>query len=334
MKSILKYYFLSFGVLLTGCQSADDKAISRQQKELEQLFLSDDGPIKYQKVRAEKTAIYDENVPYHEQANRVLVAGDSWAYLTCTFGSVDRALSAAGSKLAADPTCLSTSLIGMEARDWLRSKQHKNLLRALRFETKIKVIYLSLGGNDLIAQWNKEDDDAKILEISKGIAKNVELAAKEYLNLRPDIRIVVTGYDYPFFRTETKNPFFKKLFNQMKQPTTEQINHGLEVFNRTMVEIQNGRNIFYIHHMGLAHYYDGVCSKGVPARTTRHPADISSLSQPLNTGGINTEPACLSSYLFWPFLGRDSFHMTPRLYYQMAKHSYDNVISNFENFIQ
>ena len=90
-----------------------------------------------------------------ENQKTVLVVGDSWAFLTCLHKSLDLAFKKAGLVDAAvNSNCKLTSVVGAHASDWLSSSQHDLTMIALK-DPSIRVVYISLGGNDVINLWNK-----------------------------------------------------------------------------------------------------------------------------------------------------------------------------------
>jgi hypothetical protein len=333
------------GVLL-GCQDDDgkgNKKLSEELKypvspdkpedlsfsaaEMEDTLSAAEGPLEPY-IRAQKTRETEyAKKSFHATTKKVMVAGDSWAFLGCIFGSMGFALHDEKSKLVMHESCLQTSRIGAEARDWESSSEHRRVTRQLKADPSIKVVYLSLGGNDMLSQWKKSTSESEELAMFSAVYDGVLRVANQYLSLRPDIQVVISGYDYPFFRNDTRISMYRKAFRRMQEPLPEQINRGLVRYNRAMVglEEENPR-IQYIHHLGLAHYHEGVCSKGISPGVTLPPDQISSRHDPLAHGGDIREPACGRSYLNL-IIDRDSFHMSPRRYLEMARHSIRNVLS-------
>ena len=114
----------------------------------------------------------------------------------------------------------------------------------------------------------------------------------------------------------------------MGSPSDLRINRSLVGFSQFMVSIANKKNIFYVHHLGLAHYYDGVPEKDFPARRTLSPDQISPWSDASVVGGNINFPSSESSMINWLFLVHDAFHLNTRMYRNVMHHTYENVLSH------
>lgn len=148
-----------------------------------------------------------------------------------------------------------------------------------------------------------------------------------YLKLRPDLKIILSGYDYPHFKPNHKIGLYRKIYERMGSPSDQRINRCLADFSKFMVPISNQNNIFYIHHLGLSQYYDGVVEQNYPARGTSSPNLISPLDDPGATGGDPNLPSSETSMINWFFLVHDAFHLNIRMYRNVMHHTYDNVLS-------
>ncbi len=220
-----------------------------------------------------------------EKSESVVVAGDSWAFLACTHKSLDRALEKVGIKdKGVNSTCQATSLVGMRASGWKSSIMHKATIAAL-LNPEVKVLYLSLGGNDIMNSWNKNMTPDEELAALNTVRQRVVDVIQEYRKLRPDIKILLAGYDFPRFIKDHPIPNYKEGYEDMGEPTPQEMNEGLIRFTKLMAELADNQNVFFIHFLGLMHYYHGNSDVGLPPYSTLAPEYISSPTHPLEFGG-------------------------------------------------
>ena len=88
----------------------------------------------------------------------------------------------------------------------------------------------------------------------------------------------------------------------------------------------HNKNIFYIQHLGLAQYYDGVPEYGLAPGQTLSPDQISTLENPLQIGGNPSLPSSPRSMLSWFGFARDEIHISKKNYYHLMNHTYKNLI--------
>ncbi len=264
--------------------------------------------------------------PVSGKKEKIIIAGDSWAVFPCLFGSMRRMLHDNDYPLVSDKRCFRTSRLGIRANQWLGSGPDVRLTRFLKNDTRIKYIYLSLGGNDVMTYWNtsfKPEDEQKLFQMAYDIMEKI---IAKYSKLRPDVKIIISGYDYGRLADRNLIPLYTMIYHRMHNPTPEQLNNLLTRFSDSFQNLANGRNIFYIQHLGLSHYYNGVPEKGLPAYKTMSPDEISSHTFPAKFGGDRKLPNGKKSMLNWIGLSRDAIHLSSKNYYYTMKHTYDNVI--------
>ncbi|MBC7370617.1 MAG: hypothetical protein H7326_03575, partial [Bdellovibrionaceae bacterium] len=256
-----------------------------------------------------------------EAPENVVIAGDSWAFFTCNNQSLDLAFKNAGlEKIAAtNSDCAATTMPDIRAENWLVSKTHILTLLALQ-NPDVKVLYLSLGGNDLINHWNKGMSYAEEQRLFKTVQDHLTTIIAIYKKTRPDLKILISGYDYPRFNERTLVPPYQRAYELMGKPTPEQINQSLIQFSDSMTKYVNREDVFYIHHLGLMQYYFGNPSQGLAAFQTLPPDQISSKEHPAQYGGdprLQTDEAALLSVNKVV----DSFHLSKSGYNKLADHA-------------
>lgn len=221
--------------------------------------------------------------------------------------------------------------MGMRADQWLGSGFDRRLTRYLKNDSRIKYVYLSLGGNDMMKNWNTKFTPEQEDQLYKKTYDIIEQIIQKYTKLRPDVKIILSGYDYGRLTERNLISLYTTIYLGMQKPTPEQVNNQLIRFSQALQPLANGRNIFFIHHLGLSHYYDGVPEHGLPCRQTMSPDEISSQAFVMNVGGKRQLPNCSKSMINWFGLSRDAIHLSSKNYYYVMKHTYDNVIKHIIN---
>jgi len=262
------------------------------------------------------------------QKNKILIVGDSWAMLPCLMGSMNQALKSFDAPIINDLRCLRTSKAGAEAHEWIELKNHTKTIEYIKNNSRIKMIYLSLGGNDLIAQWNVNYTPAMEEELFNQVLNNIRGVMQAYVSVRPDIKIILSGYDFPNFSDKNLISVYKKKSKQMGNPTPQELNQALIRFSQYMIKITDNKNFFYIHHLGLSHYLEGVPEYDYPAQFSLHPDKISPMNSPADVGGNPDLPTSRGSLMKWMGLVQDAFHLKKDLFLEVMKHTYRNVILN------
>lgn len=256
----------------------------------------------------------------------VLVAGDSWAFLTCKHKSLERSLQKLGLKNThVNATCLITSDPGARASDWLQTNFHRNVMLALK-EPTVKVLYLSLGGNDVINGWHKTMTAAETEEFLSRLRKSVEEILAVYRSERPDIQILVTGYDYPRFTPHHPVSAYRKAYEDMGSPTPLELNRVLLRMTENFMALGQTAQTAYIHHLGLMQYYSGLPQVGIPPHNTKPPTEISKPGVTLNShGGVVSEMSEATSMQVYSdndvVNAVDAFHLSKEGYDRLADHS-------------
>lgn len=294
-------------------------------------LLEDENSIMMDKIRQiedseDPKLDQEDKVEIMSAKDKILIVGDSWATFPCLYNSMGKMIRDVDAKITEDNRCLRTTKLGVEAAEWIGSKQDLRIIKFLKNTPRIKYIYMSLGGNDLMGHWNKDFTPEQELKLFKEASATVQKIMNNYLKVRPDIKIVLSGYDFPHFKANHPIGLYKKIYERMGSPTNLRINRALVGFTQYMVPLANQKNIFYVHHLGLAQYYDGVPEDNYPARRTLTPDQISPWKDPSIVGGDINFPSSESSMINWLYLAHDAFHLGSRMYRNVMHHTYDNVL--------
>lgn len=259
--------------------------------------------------------------------DKILIVGDSWGSFPCVYNSIGKMIRDVKAKIIEDNRCLRTTKLGVEASAWIGSKQDARVIKFLQNTPKIKYIYLSLGGNDLMGNWEQNFTPDQELELFAKTFSTIHTIMNNYLMIRPDVKIILSGYDFPHFKANHKIGLYKRIFERMGSPSDLRINRALVGFTRYMVPIANQQNIFYVQHLGLAQFYDGISEQNYPARATLSPDMISPWHDPGAIGGDINFASSEASMINWMYVARDAFHLNMRMYRNVMHHTYDNVLS-------
>jgi len=257
----------------------------------------------------------------------VAIAGDSWGFLTCLFRGVDRALVREKMfNVMTSLNCPMTTRTGMRAEHWLDSSQNKKLLKDLKSNKQIRVLILSLGCNDVIKYWNKSLSLEQELSIFTKIREQVASAISEYQKIRPDVKIIVSGYDFPRFTADNKISAYRNVFKKFGEPTPYELNTMLMRFSEEMTKLSDGgKNVAYIHHLGVTEYYGGQREVGLKPYQTLPPDQISSKDNPARVGGdpqiLNDSQSMAHIEIANHELAVDAFHLSPTGFYYTSLHT-------------
>lgn len=265
---------------------------------------------------------------FEQMKDRIIIAGDSWASFPCGFRSMEKVIKAVNADFRNDRRCEATSKIGMNASDWIGSAEDKKLTEILKTDSRIKYIYLSLGGNDLMAEWTVDMTPDQELVLLNKVVNTIQQIMGKYVAVSPHIKIILSGYDYPHFQKNHKIPLYRRIYQNMGEPGTLRLNTALARFSRHVTHVIDYKNRFYVHHLGLAHYYDGVGPTVLGLPTTKSPAEISPFADPGAIGGDLYSKSRVESLMVWLKVFHDAFHLNEQNYYNVILHTYENVLVN------
>lgn len=210
---------------------------------------------------------------------RVMLIGDSWAQLMCINGSFSDALKKLG-KAQTGINCQGTTLVGTTAEYWSNSGRLKAVAGAMLVSKNLETIYISLGGNDLLGFWNRNTTEQEEKQQFAVIQANI-LKVVDFIHaLRPNVKIVLSSYDYVNFQYFLKNQTVQSyvdIYNRMGQPTAEELNNASARLEKVKAEIALKRpNVMYVNNMGLMQYYYGQSDFGVAPQSTPLPGQAPS----------------------------------------------------------
>ncbi|MBC7372212.1 MAG: hypothetical protein H7326_11635 [Bdellovibrionaceae bacterium] len=145
-------------------------------------------------------------------------------------------------------------------------------------------------------------------------------ATSAYLTARPDLKILISGYDYPRFSDDNKIDAYCEAYADMGCPTPAELNQFLNRFAESMTKFVDHKNTFYIQHHGLMQHYLGNEDANLKAFVMLAPEQISSADQPARFGGddrLQTEEKGMLR--IGPLT--DAFHLSKFGFDKLAEHS-------------
>ena len=337
-----KIFLISTLLIISGC-SAEKKAMPAEVTKasqtvllnsvstFDQLSLLDDTLLKNQIQEmnsSDEDILAEDPENTNNKIDRILIVGDSWAVFPCLFGSMKKMIRHQNINLVNDSRCLKTSKLGIKADEWVGSRQDRRTLKMLKNSPQIKYIYLSLGGNDMMGNWTKDYTTADEIALFEKTSKTIQKIMTNYLNIRSDLKIILSGYDFPHFKTKHTLGLYKTIYDRMGRPSDLRINDTLVRFMQHLSKVENKKNIFFINHIGIAQYYDGVPEDSFPQKSTLHPDLISSFNDSASVGGEVNLHSSDDSMINWFYLANDAFHLSQKNYLNVMNHTYRNILSN------
>ena len=277
---------------------------------------------------------------------RVLIVGDSWAQFMWDDGVHDAALdrfglgdvSSLSLSLGSDPgpgyTGPEVAISGSEARQWADTASYPwiaNTVALLQANPSIDHVVLSIGGNDVLAGrsgngWYK-DMDLDVPGSEQAFFDQLEqdtfAVIDAILAVRPDVRVVLSSYDYPNFDVGFWCFLFAcpKREDLSRDPTNDLITDA--ELNALMIDVETRRRawaeatdrVVLDNAIGLMHhvYGDGTSAP----RLLPRPGTIAPLYEPF-PGGNPLEPTLRINFRRASGLDADPIHLTPEGYAHKA----------------
>ncbi len=301
-------------------------------------------------ISAQDFRVLEERTPPNPLANapipllpaaathvRVLIAGDSWAQYMWDdgshndvfdrFGHADKR--AVSLSLGSDPgpgyTGPEYAISGSEARQWVDTANYPwiaNTVAALQANPEIDLVVLSVDGNDVLAGkpdggWYKDMDldvagsEAALFD---RIRADTEIIVDALTAVRPDIRVILSSYDYPNFNVGFWCFLYAcpKRRDLSRDPVNDLIT-DVEL-NDMMVRVETQRagwvnanpRLLFDHAVGLMHYFygDGVAA----AKTLPYPGQLPPLFAPF-PGGNPVRPSLRSCFRVPNGIDADPIHL-------------------------
>lgn len=275
-------------------------------------------------------------------APRILLVGDSWAQYMWDDGSHNDILDRFGQE---DRRTLSHSLgsdpgpgylgpeyavSGSEARQWADIANYPwiaNMVAALTANPTIDLVVLSIGGNDVLAGkpgggWYKDMDlDAPGSEAAffNRLETNTFRIVDAALAVRPNIRVMISSYEYPNFNVGFWCFLYAcpKRQDLSRDPNTALITDAelndlmIRVEQRRIGWVNGNPRLLFDHGVGLMHFFygDGVTGP----RLLAYPGQLPPLFAPF-PGGNPLRPSIRANFRRPNGIDADPIHLNAAAY--------------------
>jgi lysophospholipase L1-like esterase len=183
-------------------------------------------------------------LPVFAGTPRILLLGDSWAWFMFLNKSLDHALDARGME-EWDSVGMRTAIPGSTSSEWTQQDWLENVTKELERYPTVDIVHLSLGGNDYLRRWNNEMPIEARDKLFNGVVDDIRVVIKHILSVRPDMKIVIVGYDY--------------VNASRRNSTMQQLNQAGQILERMKGELckEFPNNVFHIVNYGLMQYHFG-----------------------------------------------------------------------------
>jgi len=272
------------------------------------------------------------------EKNKILLVGDSWAFFMLADGTFNRVFQKWG---YSNYSFLSNSVVaenGARTNDFLEAEKLNEIRNLLQENPEIEVVHLSIGGNDVLGNWNVNFTQQELDDLVDLVYGQVLEIIDSIKTMRTGIRIVFSGYTYPNFEEviESANPFqtshpFYSTWSGMQFPSFLQINTILNDFSMLVENYAaTDTQVDFVNATGILQYTFGQTTPlGVAPGGT-----YDAFTQPLPFGNPSypSPQNSMRDYL----LTKDCFHLSARGYRDFIEYQFQKFYQKYfmgNNFI-
>jgi len=247
---------------------------------------------------------------------RVLLVGDSWA----NFMGIDQAVNINLEKWGHSNYKFLTNAIlaenGTETTDFLQPAKLNEIAAQLSANPSIKIVHLSIGGNDVLNEWERTWSTAKTDSLLDSVYSRLYTLIDFIKVSSPGVKVLWSGYTYPNFGEiiedlapfQSSHPFYPT-WEGMDFPDFSEINGLLNYFSDTIAALAAlDPQVEFVKATGLMQYTFGQPTNlGVPPGGN-YPAMTAPL--PLGYPDYPSPKNSMRTYIIF----RDCFHLAPQGY--------------------
>lgn len=245
---------------------------------------------------------------------KVLLVGDSWAFFMGVDQTIDNAFEKWGHSHYKFFTNATIAENGAETNDFLTAAKQDEIQAQLDANPSIEVVHLSIGGNDVLGDWDVTYTQAQTDSLVDAVRVRLIQVIDFIKTAKPGIKIVWSGYAYPNFEEviesaapfQTNHPYYSN-WEGMGFPSFGQLNSILNnVSSQMETYCLTDPQVHFVNATGLMQYTFGQnTALGVPPSGSYPP-----FSQPLPFGDY-TYPSPKNSMRDY-LLTKDCFHLSPK----------------------
>jgi hypothetical protein len=247
---------------------------------------------------------------------KVLLVGDSWA----NFIGVDQSINTNLEKWGHSNYKFFTNAIlaenGTQTIDFLQPAKLNEIAAQLNAYPDLEIVHLSLGGNDVLNEWNKNWAQAKTDSLLDSVYARLVTLIDFIKITKPGIKILWSGYAYPNFGEiisemapfQSSHPYYS-MWTAMGSPEFNELNGLLNYFSDTIMALATiDPQVDFVDATGLMQY-----TFGQPSNLSVPPGgNYPMLTAPLPEG-FPTYPSPKNSMRTY-IIFRDCFHLSPQGY--------------------
>lgn len=232
---------------------------------------------------------------------RILLVGDSWAYLLYANRSFQKALQETGLG-EYEEVGLYTAIPGSTSKQWTNPVWLDMITKELDRYPTIDIVHVSLGGNGFLRQWNGKTTPADRDKLFQGITDEIEVVVRHCLSVRDNIRVTINNYDY---------------VNDTNDSTIAELNQAGMVLSAMKRDLAGelGPRVRYIHNYGLMQYHFGIPGVAKPHE----------VPYPGQYPDWDPWPGGNKEYGNPPEAMLDKIHLSAEGYHLLARHCIDVV---------
>jgi len=252
--------------------------------------------------------------------NRVLLVGDSWA----SFMNADQTITDGLRNMGHSDKRFASSVViaenGAQTDDFLTQTKQDAIQQLIDANPDIDIVHLSIGGNDVMGDWNVSWSQEMTDSLEGEVAGRLEEVIEFLKSTRPGMRVFWAGYTHPNFGeviediapAQTVHPFYST-WNDMGQPTFIQINTILNEFSDSVAAYADDDPLVdFVPAQGILQYaYGQEIPLGIAPGGT-----YAQFSAPLPLG-YPDYPSPMETMRLYAGIFTDCFHLSADAYLTM-----------------
>ena len=243
--------------------------------------------------------------------NKLMLVGDSWAKFSFDFESIPTNLDRFGFTNIGMYSDNNLSINGAVSDDFLTPAGKNAIQNGFANNPEIEWVNLSIGGNDILNNWNKSMDTLATDSLLDVTMLKIDSIIQYIKSTKSTVKIYISGYDFANFgevimtyAAPTFHPFYSR-WNGMGKPDFEEMNKLLTRASLKFdVLVSGNHNVFYKSALGLMQYlYGQTTALGVAPGGTYLPKTV-----PLPGGRLDypTPKIMMNDYVVF----KDCFHLS------------------------